>query len=465
MNSGVTSVNASQPPQPVSVASDLEALYREAMQAETEPGRLREIWEATKSVRVRKAVASNPNCDDNTMRMAARLYVKEVVNNPSFEMLNLFQEEGEVKDLYEAYSNPQTFGKARNLHAVRSHKRFNIARTLLVSPNLSDWRILGEVCAHLNSAEFKREMKDQEVRDNVVKVARKNLKELRLPTLLFLFQNDIIGISDLDEALEETGTSEFMSSRGAYTSFITDRTFAYLSTGSDYSVVFNFLRVHRANNIRDFIKKVKVTPELQNDAHLNLYTRLYRDFLYTEVTFKRKEKQDRKNRYGYSPWVSFGDDDHSHHLSDLIWAVISIRNSIPETKLEDLNLSALYSDIHGIGFHEDYGPYKCELKFPELKFLTGRNVMCQKLLELESDEAFEFFMTCGILWKEWYAEGHQDNPETKVVARINRINEKRFKSGLKPHYDTTILDYPAHIHISDSNGLRHDPQKYNVNVN
>jgi hypothetical protein len=465
MNSGVTSVNASQPPQPVSVASDVEALYREAMQAETEPGRLREIWEATKSVRVRKAVASNPNCDANTMRMAARLYIKEVVNNPSFEMLNLFQEEGEVKDLYEAYSNPQTFRNARNIYAVPSHKRFNISRTLLVSPNLSDWRILGEACSYLNSAEFKREMKDQEVRDNVTKVARDNLKELRLPTLLFLFQNEIIGISDLDEALEATGTSEFMSSKGAYTNFVVDRTSKYLVTGSDYKVLFHFLRVHRANNIRDLIKKVKVTPELQDDAHLNLYTRLYRDFLSIEVGEKRKEKQDRKNRYGYSPWVSFGDDDHSHHLSDLIWAVISVRNNMPETKLEDLNLSALYSDIYGIGFHEDYGPYKCELKFPELKFLTGRNVMCQKLLELESDEAFEFFMTCGILWKEWYAEGHQDNPETKVVSRINRINEERFKAGLNPHYRETVLDYPAHIHISDSNGLRHDPQKYNVNVN
>lgn len=465
MNSGVTSVNASQPPQPVSVANDVEALYREAMQAETEPARLREIWEATKSVRVRKAVASNPNCDASTMRMAARLYIKEVVNNPSFEMLNLFQEEGEVKDLYEAYNNPQTFRNARNIHAVRSHRRFNIARTLLVSPNLSDWRILGEVCSYLNSAEFKREMKDQEVRDNVTKVAKDNLKELRLPTLLFLSLNEIIGISDLDEALEATGTSEFMSSKGAYTNFVTDRASEYLSTGSNYNVIFHFLRVHRANNIRDLIKKAKVTPELQDDAHLNLYTRLYRDFLDSEVSSKRKERHKSKNLYGYSLWVSFGENDHSHHLSDLIWAVISVRNNMSETKLEDLNLSSLYSDIHGIGFHEDYGPYKCELKFPELKFLTGRNVMCQKLLELQSDEAFEFFMTCGILWKEWYAEGHPDNPETQVVARINRINEKRFKVGLKPHYRDTVLDYPAHIHISECSGLSHDPQKYNLDVN
>jgi hypothetical protein len=465
MNSGVTSVNASQPPQPVNDASDVEALYLEAMQPDTEPRRLQEIWWATKSTRVRKAVASNPNCDANTMRMAARLYIKEVINNPSLEMLNLFQEEGEVKDLYEAYSNPQTFRNSRNLYAIKSNKRFNIARTLLTSPNLSDWRILGEICSYLNKAEFNREMKDQEVRDNVVEIARNNLKELRLPTLLFLFQNGIIGIPDLDEALETTGTSEFMSSKGAYTNFVTDRASAYLSTGSNYKVVFHFLRVHQAKNIRDFIKKVKVTPELQNDAHLNLYTRLYRDFLSTEVSLKRKEKEAHKNRYGFSPWVSFGESDHSYHLSDLIWAVISVRNNIPETKLEDLNLSSLYSDIHGIGFHEDYGPHKCELKFPELKFLTGRNVMCQKLLEIENDEAFEFFMTCGILWEEWYAGGHQDNLETRVVARINRINEERFKAGLKPHYKYTALDYPAHINISDSNGLRHDPQRYNVNVN
>jgi len=465
MNSGVTSVNGSQPPQPESAAGDVEALYREAMQAETEPRRLREVWEATKSVRVRKAVASNPNCDANTMRMAARLYIKEVVNNPSFEMLNLFQDEGEVKDLYEAYSNPQTFRNARNIHAIRSHRRFNIARTLLVSPNLSDWRILGEVCAYLNSAQFKREIKDQEVRDNVTKVAKNNLKELRLPTLLFLFQNDIIGISDLDKALEETGTSEFVSSKGAYVNFVVTQASSYLSTGSDYNVVFNFLRVHRANNIRDLIKKARVTPELQDDAHLNLYTRLYRDFLTAEVIYKRTEKKERKNIYGYSPWVSLGDEDHSHHLSDLIWAVISVRNEMQDTKLEDMNLEKLYSDISGIGFHDDYGPYKCELKFPELRFLTGRNLMCQKLLDLKNDDAFEFFMTCGLLWREWYAEGHPDNPETQVVARINRINEKRFSSGQNLHYNMTILDYPAHISICGNNGLKHNAEKYNLNVN
>ena len=464
MNSGVTSVNASQPPQPVNDASDVEALYLEAMQPDTEPRRLQEIWWSTKSTRVRKAVASNPNCDANTMRMAARLYIKEVMNNPSFKMLNLFQEEGEIKDLYEAYSNPQTFSNSRNLHAIKSNRRFNIARTLLVSPNLSSWIILGEICSHLNKAEFSREMKDQKVRYNVTKVAKNNLREFRLPTLLFLFQNEIIGISDLDEALETTGTSEFMSSKGAYTNFITDRASEYLSTGSNYNILYNFLRVHRADNIRDFIKKVKVTPELQNDAHLNLYTRLYRDFLDTEVLLKRKDRQTNKTLYGYNTWISLGDSDHSYHLSDLVWAVISTRNNMSETKLEDLDLSALYSDISSIGFHTDYGPHKCELKFPELRFLTGRNVMCQKLLKLQSDEAFEFFMTCGILWEEWYAGGHLDNPETRVVARINQINEKRFKSGQRVHYNTTVLDYPAHIHISECNGLLYDLQKYRINV-
>lgn len=464
MNSGVTSVNASQPPQPASAANDVEALYREAMQAETEPRRLREIWNDTKSVRVRKAVASNPNCDSTTMRMAARLYIKEVVSNASFEMLNLFQEDGEVKDLYDAYSNPQTFKYARSLDRVKHNRRFNIARTLLVSPNLSNPVILSEICAHLDSANFKREMKDQEVRDNVVKVAKRSLNSLRLPTLLFLFHNEIIGISDLEKALEKTETAGFMSSKGAYTNFVVDRASEYLTTGCDYPVLYNFLRVHRSSNIRDLIKKVRVTTELQTDAHLNLYARLYREFLSLEVTNKRKEREDRMDRYGYSPWVSFSDDDHSYHLSDLIWALISIRSGLPETKLEDLDFNSIYADIHSIGFHDDYGPYKCELKFPELKFLTGRNMMCEKLLALENDEAFEFFMTCGILWKDWFAGGHPDNPESRVVSRISRINEERFKSGKEPHFLMSHLNYPAHITISESNGLNHRSETYTLNV-
>ena len=74
-------------------SEQVDGLLSEAQNPNTSPERLREIWDTTKSTRVRKAVASSPNADTKTMSMAARLYIKEVIANPSFEVMNLFDED------------------------------------------------------------------------------------------------------------------------------------------------------------------------------------------------------------------------------------------------------------------------------------------------------------------------------------------------------------------------------------
>ncbi len=457
----MTSPNESQQRQQ---SASVDDLYARACDPSATPVELKTLWDSTKSVRVRKAVASNPNCDSKTMKMAARLYIKEVIANPSFEILNLFNEDKTVKVLYEAYTDPQAMSRAYNLMSMKSADRINVARALLVSPKLNSARILQEVCSVMNTVEFKRETKDPDVNTNVTRIAKKHVREFRLPTLLFLFHNEIINIDDVIKCLENTDSSVCVSTRGSYIAFLTTQIEKAVSTAPDpvaKRATSQFIRVNRACTIREYIKEVRKNPDLRSDNHLKFYTELYRKFLSEEIADKRKRSEERKNRYGYGSYEGFGEDDHSHHLSDLIWATISLRNEMDQKTLADIDLAALFNDIVSIGFDKDYGPYKCELKFPEMRFLTGRNIMCDKLLALSDDSAFEFYMTCGLLWTEWYARGDVNNPETLVVQRMSRINEKRYLSGQRLWYKATDLSGFPSVYINSRNGLDYEESNYN----
>lgn len=460
MSCGVTSPNESQQHQP---SASVDDLYERACDPSASPVDLRTVWESTKSVRVRKAVASNPNCDSRTMGMAARLYIKEVIANPSFELLNLFNEDKTVKILYDAYTDPQVMSRSYNLMSMKAGERVNVARALLVSPKLNSARILQEVCSVLNTVEFKREIKDSNVNSNVVKIAKRHVCEFRLPTLLFLFHNGIININDVIKSLENTDSQACTSTRGSYTSFLTTQIEKAVQVTLDpvaKRAIFEFIRVNRSNSVRDLIKEVRKSPELRTDGHLKLYAELYREFLPIEVSCKHKRSEERRNRYGFSSYEGFSEDDHSHHLSDLVWTTISLRNEMDQKTLPDIDLAALFNDIVFVGFDKDYGPYKCELKFPEMRFLTGRNIMCDKLLALSDNRAFEFYMTCGLLWREWYAKGDVNNPETRVVSRMSQINENRYLSGQHLWYrETNLSDFPS-IRINSRNGLDYEESDY-----
>jgi hypothetical protein len=197
----------------------VDDLYRIAIDPDATQEQLRDAWGATKSTRVRKAVASNPNCDSATMCMAARLYLKEVIANPSFELLNLFQEDKFVKRIYDAYTDPAEFYKGVQLPSIRntSGNRVNTARALLVSPNLRSSKILQDICSTLSGAEFSREIKDVEVLDNVRNIVRRDLGYFGLPCLLFLVHHGVIDIQNLDKALSKSaGPGLYYTSKGAY---------------------------------------------------------------------------------------------------------------------------------------------------------------------------------------------------------------------------------------------------------
>jgi hypothetical protein len=75
----------------------------------TPEAKLQEIWKTSKSGRVRKAVASNPNAGPGVLRKASRLYLEEVLSNPGFAVLELFDDDPWISKLSMAYSSPWNF--------------------------------------------------------------------------------------------------------------------------------------------------------------------------------------------------------------------------------------------------------------------------------------------------------------------------------------------------------------------
>ena len=436
----------------------VDDLYRIATDPDATQEQLRDAWSATKSTRVRKAVASNPNCDSATMCMAARLYLKEVIANPSFELLNLFQEDKFVKRIHEAYTDPAEFYKGTQLPSIRNTNgnRVNLARALLVSPNLRSAKIVQDICAALSGAEFSRELRDPDVMSNVRAIVTGNLGYFGLSCLMFLMHHGVIDINQLNDALgRSAGPNLYYTPKGAYTKLVKNHF-------GDYQLLYRFMYVNRVMNVRDLIKEVRTDADLRTDDRLDTYAALFRDFLLHDVTRRRAEAAAREKRYGWNGYRSLNDEDFSHHLSDLVWTTIVCRNKPDGTCFDDLDLAAIYTDVVRVGFDRDFGPYKCEIKLGNVAdTITSRSKMCEKLLALTDDNAFEFFVTSGMIWQDWYGKSDSGNLESQVVDRLHRINERKFRAGeTSLLFRFSDLDYFPTISVNQRNGVAYNHNTY-----
>lgn len=89
--------------------SKVKEEYLLATNEETSEEKLYEIWSNSKSIKVRKAVATNPNAGPKVLKAAARLYLEEVLVNPGFTVLELFDDDPWITKLSMAYSDPWAF--------------------------------------------------------------------------------------------------------------------------------------------------------------------------------------------------------------------------------------------------------------------------------------------------------------------------------------------------------------------
>lgn len=153
-----------------SVTADMAA----ALDPETPEKKLLEIWNKSKSVRVRKAVASNPNASPLVLTEGSRLYLKEVLENPGFALLEIFSDDPDIRELSEAFNDPMkwvvTLGGGAYTFRPRSHAKAlawdRVRWAVLLSPHL-EWVGLNAVLDTIRLETFRRAMKCEETRKKV----------------------------------------------------------------------------------------------------------------------------------------------------------------------------------------------------------------------------------------------------------------------------------------------------------
>lgn len=189
-------------------ATDQEALFK--------------IWQTSRSPKVRKAIASNPNASPTVLKEAARLYIEEVLTNPGFEMLRLFDDDPWIKRIGQIYENPSGyFGKSRYI-AYRSQDMDTFGRAALVSPNC-DAITLGNLACYVPTASIKRVLKNPEVKKRLRDILSDSYNNrvivMDMEGLFKAWDSELITTLELASYIKQTGAISTMSCRkGIYMS-------------------------------------------------------------------------------------------------------------------------------------------------------------------------------------------------------------------------------------------------------
>ena len=174
-------------------------LLKIAQDEETTSEQLRKIWVETKSIKVRKAVASNPNADAVTLRYAARLYIEEVLENPGFDVLRLFDDDEWVRKIGEVYDNPDTWSTVY-YYARRTEQLEPFARAALLSKSLNKIQ-LNSIIEFLPTTSIKRSCKYEKTRIRVRDLLIKGGNEFSLEALFKAYSSEVITELELYECL------------------------------------------------------------------------------------------------------------------------------------------------------------------------------------------------------------------------------------------------------------------------
>lgn len=124
---------------------------------------LTKAWKSTKSTAIRKKIASNGNADTDILKMSARLYLKEVLQNPSFELIELFVEDPFIKSLKKAYQDPSNFVNTGDYHGFRYSDQRILWRACLLSPRITYKVLMEYLLRYLPPDAFRRELQDRDV--------------------------------------------------------------------------------------------------------------------------------------------------------------------------------------------------------------------------------------------------------------------------------------------------------------
>lgn len=182
------------------------------------------LWYGTTSVKIRKAVASNPNASAAVLRTASRLYLEEVLENPGFQMIQMFDSDRWVGKVYEAYEDPHAFfvkyGKYQSVGI--NGDLYN--RAILLSKNLTA-EALNCCLAFGSKSALDRVLKNKSAFNNIQLIAKESIHCKQtyccfdLESILMLYKVNVIGKEDLMHVLSTTGIASSSAKKRVYVDF------------------------------------------------------------------------------------------------------------------------------------------------------------------------------------------------------------------------------------------------------
>lgn len=190
-----------------------------ANEATTPSPILEEIWDTSRSVKVRKAIALNPNSSPDLLRRASRLYLEEVLQNDSFELMVLFSAGDEwVEQISQAYNDPEAFLYDSRVIRNRRYDPTNHSteRAVLLSPKLTP-RALSETLQWISKDALRRAFKHKDTWNNAKKAYNGLIKggcayQIDLNSVCVLHSLGFLTDEEVIEYLDNTPSRSLFSS-------------------------------------------------------------------------------------------------------------------------------------------------------------------------------------------------------------------------------------------------------------
>jgi len=327
----------------------------------TTPEQLSKIWLETRSVKVRKAIASNPNANALTLRIAARLYLEEVLDNPGFEMLKLFDDDNWVNKIGAIHENPDKWASGLGYYARATGQLEPFARAALLSPMLKVHSLI-TILEFLPVSSLNRAFKYAKTRENSRRILFEGVSEFTLEGIFKAYNAGLYEEDELYECLKKVARVGSMSCRkSTYTRAIKKMLVAFDSgvsaAGSAVSITlltsrascvdwvkYKFNKKHLPLIAATLLASKKMLKGTSSCAAAKTNVRVISGII-SGLLWEPLNFEERKENLGsfYKAICKLGVDTHEWGNSKYTWGAVILTNDICEhLDKEDIKVKAFY---------------------------------------------------------------------------------------------------------------------------
>jgi hypothetical protein len=325
----------------------------------TESSILEEVWAVSRSVNVRKAIAANPNASPRVLRAAARLYMEEVLSNPGFEMLRLFDDDPWIKQIGNIYDSPKDYFGLSRFISYRTEDLDDFGRAALVSPNC-DGASLSNILAYVPVSSIKRVIKNESIKQRlrgiIAECYETGVSILDMEGLFKAWDTGLIHTIELASYIRKSGAISSMSCRkGVYLKTFRklDHELVMEKTPDSVEAFISIFLMSRGNcfnwcrweinqrHLPIIADSIKIASKIKKDARRGK-TNIYKSYvntalrelcsLFVELTWAKKSFQERRSyltdfyeltkKYELPP-IEWGSSKHC-------WPTISLDRELSE---------------------------------------------------------------------------------------------------------------------------------------